>query len=122
MDPSFTTTWIPTRLADTAPPFDRGIMCRWQADPTVGTDNVLTYGWTEATRADWERLIAATKAVRPDVFIEQGPRGEYLTSQEIFVADENGYGATYLFTGDAIIYAMTKAETDDVAGPPLVGG
>jgi len=120
MSPAFTTTWVPATIDDPEPVFAEGIACRWQADPTVGTDNVLTYAWAPADRADWDALAAEHVGAEDSPwFIESGERGEYLTQKvDYWVQDDEGYGSTYLFTGDAVIYAMTKDETNDVVGPP----
>ncbi|MFB7891476.1 hypothetical protein ACFC1I_04680 [Microbacterium sp. NPDC056044] len=120
MSASFTTTWVPVEIDEPEPTFVDGIQCRWQADPTVGTDNILAYAWAPAERSDWDALVAEhTNGDGSTWFVESEERGEYLTHKtEYWVQDDDGYGATYLFTGDAIIYAMTKAETNDVTGPP----
>lgn len=124
MSASFTTTWLPTEVEAADPLFADGITCRWQADPAVGTDNVLIFSWTPAAQSEWDALVAEFLAVEDGGWIvESGPRGHYLTGKtDYWVQDDAGYGATYLFTGHAVIYAMTKAETDDVAGPPPADG
>jgi hypothetical protein len=122
MAPTFTTSWVPTRIEDPDPVFAAGIMCRWQADPTVGTDNILAFGWTPAERPAWDALVTEfTRGEDSPWFVESGDRGQYLTQKvDYWVQDDEGYGSTYLFTGDAIIYAMTKAETAHVSGPSPV--
>jgi hypothetical protein len=123
MAASFTTSWLPVEITEPSAPFSDGIQCRWQADPSVGTDNIRAYGWTPAEQADWDALVAEMDEEGSTWFVEPGERGQYLTHKtEYWVQDEEGYGATYLFTGDAIIYAMTKAETNDVTGPPVAYG
>ncbi|MDQ1124366.1 hypothetical protein [Microbacterium trichothecenolyticum] len=71
------------------------------------------YAWSPASRSDWDALVAEFTADSA-WFAEDGPRGTYLT-YEIDVR----YGQTFLFTGDAVILAPTKAATDVVIGPPI---
>ena len=124
MSSAFTTDWIAEQVEAPHSVFAEGITCRWQADPTVATDNILAYSWAPATEADWEALVTEhTTSDDSPWFVESGPRDQYLTHKtEYWVQDDNGYGATFLFTGDVLIYAMTKAETDYVTGPPLGEG
>lgn len=120
MHPEFTTDWLPARVDEPEPLFADGIQCWWSADPTVGTDNVLLYGWAPATAEVWDALVAERAAdTDAEWFTEEDERGVYLTHRtDYWVQDAEGYGTTYLFTGDAILYAQTKAETEDVVGPP----
>lgn len=120
MHPGFTTDWLPARVEEPEPLFTGGIQCWWAADPTVGTDNVLLYGWAPATREVWDALVAErTAETDAEWFTEEDDRGIYLTHKtDYWVQDAEGYGTTYLFTGDAILFAQTKAETADVVGPP----
>lgn len=121
MAADFETTWVPTELDVNEPLLSGGITCRWQQDPTVGTDNVLMYGWASLTQERWDQFVASKTTSEPGWFTETGERGEYVTTQsEYWVQDHEGYGTTYLFTGDAVISAMTKDETNDVTGPPLL--
>lgn len=112
--------WVPAPYDEPEPLFAAGVQCWWSADPTVGTDNVLAYGWVPADEASWTAFVEERLST-PDApwFVEAGERGEYLTEKtDYWVRDEEGYGMTYLFTGDAVIFAQTKAETRDVVGPP----
>lgn len=112
--------WVAVGRDEPEPLFASGVQCRWSADPAVGTDNVLDYGWAPADEATWAAFVEARLSA-PDSpwFVETGERGEYLTQKtEYWLRDEEDYGGTYLFTGDAVIFAQTKAETRDVVGPP----
>lgn len=120
MAPDFTTDWVPVRMEDPEPAFTAGIQCWWLEDPAVATDNVLIYGWAPATPASWEALVAERTAETFTPWVlEQDDRGTYLTHKAVdWVQDAEGYGTTYLFTGDALFYAQTRAAIADVAGPP----
>lgn len=120
MHPEFTTDWLPARVEEPETLFTDGIQCWWAVDPTVGTDNVLLYGWAPATAEEWAALVAERTAETDTAwFTEEDERGVYLTHKtDYWVQDADGYGTTYLFTGDAILFAQTKAETEDVVGPP----
>jgi hypothetical protein len=75
------------------PLFDDGVVC-WDTP-----DYTRAFAWAPAT--------------------EEGDRGTYLTYKTApESADAEGYNQTYLFTGDAITMASTKAETDLIVGPP----
>lgn len=119
MAPDFSSSWTPVEI-EGKPAFADGITCRWQADHSVGTDNMLAYAWGPATAEDWTALTEEYLGPDSAWFVEEGDRGSYLTSKtDYWVRDEEDYGSTYLFTGEHLIYAMTKAETDDVVGPPM---
>jgi hypothetical protein len=120
MHPEFSTEWLPARVEEPEPLFADGIQCWWAADPTVGTDNVLLYGWAPATEDEWNALVAERMAETDAAwFTEEDERGVYLTHKtDYWVQDAEGYGTTYLFTGEAILFAQTKEETADVVGPP----
>jgi hypothetical protein len=121
MSPDFSSTWIPVEIDAYQAAFEDGVTCHWSIDPSVGTDNVLTFAWAPADATEWAALVEEVKAQDPAWFILAEERGDYLTIEsEYWVHDDEGYGTTYLFTGDAIILAGTKAETSAVTGPPLV--
>jgi hypothetical protein len=81
---------------------------------TDGSPRGDFYTWSPASRTDWDAVVATLTAGDSGWFTEEGPRGTYLTYKI------NGrYSQTYLFTGDAVIVAPTKAGTDAVIGPPL---
>lgn len=114
--------WVPAPYDDPEPVFASGVQCWWSADPTVGTDNVLAYGWTASDQATWDAFVDEQLSTADSpYFLEAGARGVYLTEKtDYWVRDDEGYGRTYLFTGDAVIFAQTKAETADVVGPPTL--
>lgn len=112
--------WMPAVFEEPEPLFVPGVQCWWSADPAVGTDNVLKYGWAPADEATWAAFVEA-RLSPPDSpwFLETGERGDYLTEKtDYWLRDDEDYGRTYLFTGDAVIFAQTKAGTRDVVGPP----
>lgn len=77
-----------------------------------GSDD--SYDWSPASEKDWNDLVALYTANDSAWFTEDGPRGTYLTYKI-----DGRYSQTFLFTGDAVILAPTKAATDAVIGPPL---
>lgn len=115
-----TTHPIPAEDPEPMPLFAEGISCWWSADPTVGTDNVLAYSWTAADAETWAAFTREQLGLADSpFFLEDGDRGEYLTEKtDYWIRDDEDYGSTFLFTGDVIIWAMTKAATADVVGPP----
>lgn len=95
------------------PLLNRGVVC-W--DTPYYT---RAFAWTPASRADWDELVATLTGPDSAWFTEEGNRGTYLTYKTApEPADAEGYNQTYLFTGDAVIMAFTKAETDLIVGPP----
>jgi hypothetical protein len=120
MDAAFATDWTPRVVepASVEPLLAEGISCIWAADHSVGTDNVLVYSWAPLSASAWNAFTAERLAEENGWLLEHGDRGTYLTTlTDYWVQDDEGYGHTYLFTGDAVVVAMTKAETDMVVGP-----
>ncbi|MEV8240789.1 hypothetical protein AB0O90_11165 [Microbacterium testaceum] len=80
---------------------------------TSGSADGDYYTWSPASQTDWDALVAE---LTDDSawFTEDGPRGTYLTYKI-----DGRYSQTFLFTGDAVILAPSKAATDFVIGPPL---
>lgn len=83
------------------------------ADCVASNDSDDSYDWSPASRGDWDALVAEYTADDSGWFTEDGPRGTYLTYRL-----DGRYAQTFLFTGDAVILAPTKAATDAVVGPP----
>ncbi len=81
---------------------------------TDGSTRGDFYAWSPASRTDWDAVVATLTAGESAWFTEEGPRGTYLTYKI-----DGRYNQTYLFTGDAVILAPTKADTDFVIGPPV---
>lgn len=114
MDPSSNVTvaaWVLPEGAVQLPPMPvlaQGVNC------IAGQDSDNFYDWSPASRGDWDALVAEFTADDSAWFTEDGPRGTYLTYKI-----DGRYSQTFLFTGDAVILAPTKAATDTVIGPPL---
>lgn len=95
------------------PLFDGGVTC-WD-QPSYRR----AFAWAPTTQAQWDALVAEYVGPASAWFTENGPRGTYLTFMNSSgYTDADGYSQTYLFTGDAIIMAFTKADTDLIVGPP----
>lgn len=116
MDPASGKTVLDVVLPDGAvssgplfPALAQGPTCS-----TDGTGQGDFYTWSPASRTDWDAVVATLTAGDSGWFTEEGPRGTYLTYKI-----DGRYNQTYLFTGDAVILAPTKADTDAVIGPPL---
>jgi len=117
-------SWTTPRNGIGSNPFDvfpggapaGSISCRWGSDPDVATDNILDMAWGR---------IDSTEAADAQVALEElgfqridAPEGVYLvTPNQEFMADEEGYGASYLFTPEDVRYAMSKAELAYVQAP-----
>lgn len=91
------------------PALAQGPVCSTDGSP-VGD----FFTWSPASRTDWDAVVATLTADDNAWFTEEGPRGTYLTYKI-----GGRYNQTYLFTGDAVILAPTKADTDAVIGPPI---
>ena len=92
------------------------IQCLW-GDHSVGNDFVTLIGWApiDPARADAEiaELLASGEWQREDA-----DEGVYVTSlTELFLADEDGYGYTYLFTDGQLKFASSKSELAGVVAP-----
>ena len=95
------------------PLFDGGVTC-WD-QPSYRR----AFAWAPTTPAQWDSLVAEYVGPASTWFTEDGSRGTYLTFKNASgYTDSEGYSQTYLFTGDAIIMAFTKADTDLIVGPP----
>ncbi len=85
----------------------RGADCVSRQDPDA------SYDWSPASEEDWGNLVAEYTADDSAWFTEEGSRGTYLTYKI-----DGRYNQTFLYTGDAVILAPSKAATDAVIGPP----
>lgn len=113
MDPSSNVTVAPLVLPEGAVQLPPMPVMAQGANCIAGQDSDNFYDWSPASRADWDALVAEFTADGA-WFTEDGPRGTYLTYKI-----DGRYRQTFLFTGDAVILAPTKAATDAVIGPPL---
>lgn len=114
MDPSSDTkvvSWVLPEGAIQLPPIP---VLAQGANCVASDDSDDSYDWSPASRSEWDALVAEYTADDSGWFTEDGPRGTYLTYKL-----EGRYAQTFLFTGDVVIVAPTKAATDAVIGPPL---
>lgn len=106
------------RFPEGAP--DGQIVCRWGVSPDLATDDVIDLAWspigTEAA-ASAQAFLLDEGYQRIDA-----PEGVYfaLTGTD-FHSDAEGYGETYLFTGDDVRWALTKADVASVKAPDEQG-
>lgn len=114
MDPSSDTTVVPWVLPEGAIQLPPLPVLAQGANCVASDDSDDSYDWSPASRSEWDALVAEYTADDSGWFTEDGPRGTYLTYKL-----DGRYAQTFLFTGDAVILAPTKAATDAVIGPPL---
>ncbi|MDO9395544.1 MAG: hypothetical protein Q7T71_03255 [Herbiconiux sp.] len=94
-----------------------GVVCRWAADHDSGSHQTMTAGWGILTPTETDAAIASLLADDGDWRREDGDAGTYITSNSVLVADEDGYGETYLFADGRVVFAETRSALSAVTGP-----
>lgn len=95
--------------------FAQGLTCMWGDFEGPGSDNVMIFGWAPITL---DAAESARKLLLGYGWVEESGDGVlYVTNPNPLSTDANGYGDTYAFYDDYVLYGVTKQALNSIVVP-----